>query len=234
MTDPLHPHPQDAPLPGTPAAPAGSDAPPPPPPKSNGKGCWFYGCGGCLGVVLIFIIAGFIMAQRLKSQFNQPPHAPLVLTAEDEAKVAETRALLEQAEEQEDFSVLPAEGLRLTSTQLVALLEAENPDMKDRVRFQLEPDVFRAEIRAPRDENPNKNVIIQVALNVVQVGDRVEIRLHDARFGPFSLPGFLMEEIRGEDLMKDFFADEDNRRAFQESIERIEIQQDAILIVPRR
>ncbi|MCC5848635.1 MAG: hypothetical protein JJU29_11115 [Verrucomicrobia bacterium] len=232
MTDPVQPHPQDAPLPGTPQAP---DAPPPPPPpKSSGKGCWFYGCGGCLGVVLIFIIAGFVMTQRLKSHLNQPAHAPLVLTAEDETTVEETRELLKLSEEEDFLAALPAEGLRLTSSQLIALLEAENPDMKDKVRLHLEPDLFRADIRVPREEGSDQHFVVQVTLYVVQVNDRVEIRLRDARFGPFGIPRFIMKELENEDFMAEFFADEENRRIFQETIETIEVQQDAILIVPRR
>lgn len=229
MTDPMSPIPQDAPLPGTPAAP---DAPPPPAPKKE-RGCLFYGCGGCLVVVVIFLVAGLIMFQQLKNSFNQPPHAELMLTEGEEAELKEIQALLE-LDEEEARRNFPQEGLRLTSRQLAGLLEMQDSDLKNMVRFDLQPDLFGAEIRVPTENDREKTMVIRIALSVVQTGDRIEVRLRDARFGAFRIPGFIMRELENEDLMVEFFDDPANRQAFQDLVERIEIQQDAILIVPRR
>lgn len=198
------------------------------------RGCLFYGCSGGLILIAGVILAGLLLYQQLSRNFNQPPHAPLMLTAAEEAELRELRGLL--VAEEGGQRNLPQGGLRLSSRQLAGLLELENPELENMVRFNLAPNLFGAELRLPMNENQpgnRKHFVLRFAFHVMQTGDRVEVRLRDARFGPIRLPGFMMRELENEDLLAEFFDDPENRQNFQNLVERIEIQQDAILFVPR-
>lgn len=203
--------------------------------KSGGRNCWVIGCSGCLIVLLVLIVAGWLLSWQIKRGFSSEPFEPIELS---EAQKRESEAKLRSAgmlEGREEAEVqLPEEGLVLTEADLNYLI-SRNPDIADVVRVDLEPERIRAEMRVPLDENDpdGKRLTLGGTIDVRQKGEVLEIYLTELKIGNFSLPKSLMREMGKEDLGAEIFSDPETRRQFRENVERVEVRKDEILIVPK-
>lgn len=213
---------------------------PPPMPKqdqrkSGGRNCWVIGCSGCLILLLLLVVAGWLLSWQIKRSFSAEPFERIELS---ETQKRESEAKLRSAgmlEGRDDAEIqLPEEGLVLTETDLNYLISRE-PELADIVRIDLEPEKIHAELRIPMDEHDPeaKRLALSGAIEVRQKNDVLEIYLTELKFGEFSLPKFMMNEMAKEDLGAEVFSDPETRRQFQENVERIEVRKDEILIVPK-
>ena len=228
MTDPLLP--PNAPPPPVVSPPGG--APPPPPPKtSSGKGCWMAGCGGCLILLIVMFLAGFFVVRSMRDALNQPPFPPLEeLTPAERATLETKKSMLESLEDETQPTRIPPSGLLVTAREINAWLIQENEEMADAVRISTEPDILRVQARVGEGRS---RVAFEIAVSVVQVGDRLEMNIRDMRIGNFRVPRFIMKDLENEDLLRELFTDPQVRQGFSDVVERIEIREDGVLFVPR-
>ena len=218
MTDPLTP-----------------PAPPPVPNESKGKNCWIVGCSGCLIVVLVIFLGSVFAVNWAKNNFMTEPFEPLDLLPEEEARIEAKfeglQMLNDQGGVREDFE-LPAGGLILTETEVNYMISNSNDDMADALRIDFEPGEVMAELRILFEEGGD-HFRMSAGVSIEHVDGVLDVRLTNIGMGPFDMPAEILEDADSENLAEDFFEDDQAREAFQESIERIEVQKDQILIVPK-
>ncbi|MBP7950968.1 MAG: hypothetical protein KA004_15050 [Verrucomicrobiales bacterium] len=79
-----------------------------PPQRSSGK-CWFWGCGGCLGLLVIGVVGVFFMARQVLGVFADAP--PYKMAVEEAQRSPEVQEALGQPVEAKKFAgVLPFTG----------------------------------------------------------------------------------------------------------------------------
>lgn len=221
MTDPQTPPPAVPPTTPT-------NAPPPPPKPSSGKSCMLFGCGGCLTVLLVLLLGTFFMFRSMRNSLNQPPFPPFELTEDERQVLMDKRELLGLTDGQTPAGQTAETPVILSGRELNAMLFMANPELEEIVRLYLEPDTIRGELRVGEDD---QRVSVQIALGVRRQEDRVNIVLRDMRVGNFGLPRFLRRALEEEDLAAEFFDSPAKRAEFEQLIQRIEIQDDAILFL---
>lgn len=225
MTDPItSPTAQPAPPPPTPA-----NTPPPPPPKpSSGKSCLLFGCGGCLGLLLVLLLSSFFMFRAVRNSLNQPPFPPIELSEAERQVLMDKRDLLGLTDGRDAPSPQTETPVILSSRELNALLFMANPELEEVVRLSLEPDTIRGELRVGDDD---QRVAVQIALGIRQQDDRINIVLRDMRIGNFGIPRFVRRALENEDLAEEFFDSPAKRADFERLVQQIEIKDDAILFM---
>jgi hypothetical protein len=216
------------------------------------RGCFFY---GCLTVILLVVIsASFMVISAIfitvklanfvaANAENAPAPLPVVAAATDE----EIKALLEKVEsygkalegEEGDKNLEP---LELTETQLNQLIQKE-PELKNVVYFDLEPDKITGKVSLPLDpfaEFPpfrklkgkylsgegdfTAEITEREGLLVVRL---ISLKLANGK----ALPGAAEAAIGRENLAKDMNANPEVMRIVRK-LARIEILKDKVRLVP--
>jgi len=211
--------------------------PPPVPPQeknpSKGRNCWIVGCGGCLGVILLLILAGALISWSIKRNLMVEPFEP-VEVSETERSQADRKldAMKAAGPEESDEWGIPEGGITLSEKEVNYLIARNDPELADSLRLDFEPGEVHAEFRV-RTEDGDKRHLLKGSLGVQEKDGVLDIRLLDVRLGNFSLPEVLMKLLAGEDFGKEFFGDLETRKVHLENVEKIEIRKDEILIVPK-
>ena len=211
-------------------------APPPVQSESKGRNCWIVGCSGCLIVILLVVVLGFVGMWWLRKTFMVEPFEPIEISqteaAAADAKLKSLNLLDEEGQVSDDFEMPPG-GLRLTETEVNYWISQQNVEYADMVRLDFEPDEIRAEMRWG-EPGSTQRWNLSGTVSVEQVDDGLDVRLLDLRMGGFALPSSVMEEIGTENLAAEMFSDPQTKQDFQEKVEKIEILKDAILLVPKK
>lgn len=205
-------------------------APAPPKKPSTGKSCLLFGCGGCLTVILVLLLGSFFMARSIRKSLNQPPFPAIELSEAEQQILNDKRNLLGLT----DGESTPVPGdtpVILSARELNALLFAANPELEDTVRLSLEPDTIRGELRIGEND---QRIAVQIALGIRNTPNGIEINLRDARVGNFGIPAFMRQELENENLAHELFDTPEEQARFEQLIQHIEIQQDAILFLRKK
>lgn len=210
--------------------------PPPPPAESKGKNCWLVGCSGCLIVLLVLFLGAIGGWLWLKSQFMVEPFEPIELTPTEEtqmeAKLKAYNMIDDGGEISEDFE-FPAEGIVLTEAELNYFISMHGDEMADSLRIDLEPNEISAELRVGESGSAKRWGFLG-KVSVEQTESGLDVRLIDLKLGPFNLPKELLDEIATENLAEEVFAEDPAaREQFEQNVEKIEIQKDRILFIPK-
>lgn len=214
---------------------------PPPRPDHHGekdqknRSCWVTGCGGCLLVLFLLILLGMFMTWQFNRSFKVEAFAPLNLSAAEEAEIRgrlrSLKLLDAEGRPASEPIHLPAEGLSLSETEVNYLISQQAEGMSDSIRLDFEPGELTMEIRMGPPEG--KRLRMNAKVSVPASGNFQEVRLEQLKIGNFPVPVFMMDELRGEDLDIKFYQNPGAQKAFEAQVERIEIQKDRILFVPR-
>lgn len=215
MTDQIPPPP--------PPAPPVSSPPPAPASRSN-KGCWFLGCGGCLGVVVLAMLGSYFFLLALQKD----PHAEIVMTAPEQAAL---EAKISAVEGEAPMN-LGDDAVRFTEKEMNAWIAQNDPELEDVLRIELSEDEFTAIFRMPHPTNPEKAFDFSAALRVEQNGDDVQVKLTRVKLGAFPVPRAWLGEFAREDFLEVFFPDEESRTQFLRGIKTIKITDDAFIFEP--
>lgn len=212
MTDPLPP-----PLPVDPAS------------HTKGRNCWVTGCGGCLILLGLLVVAGMIFAKLLFVE----PFKPIVLT---ESEIESARAKIQRLQLWDESGQAPGEqyfdkeGLRFSEKEVNYWLGMQDAEMARMLRLDFEPGQLSAELRLGEREGRHMRWIGTVSIQKEAEG--VDIRLLDVKMGRFPVPSTFISRYRDINLINELFPDPVSREKFASSIERIEILKDQILFIP--
>ena len=128
---------------------------------------------------------------------------------------------------------MPADGLRLTETEVNYWISQQDVEYSDAVRLDFEPGQSRAEMRWG-EPGSKQRWNLSGTISVEQVEEGLDVRLLDLRMGGFALPASVMDEVGTENLAAEMFSDPQTRKDFQEKVEKIEILKDEILLIPKK
>ena len=211
-------------------------APPPVQSESKGRNCWIMGCSGCLIVILLVVVLGFVGMWWLRKTFMVEPFEPIEITetqaAAADVKLKSLNLLNDDGQVSEDFTMPPG-GLRLTETEVNYWISQQNVEYADAVRLDFEPGQIRAELRWG-DPGSMQRWNLSGTISVEQTPEELDVRLLDLRMGGFKLPQSVMDEVGTENLAAEMFSDPQTKKDFQEKVEKIEILKDEILLVPKK
>lgn len=210
-------------------------APPPVQSETKGRNCWIVGCSGCLIALLVIVLLGFAGMWWLRKTFLVEPFEPVEISETQaraaDAKLKSLNLLNDEGQISDDFEI-PAEGLRLTETEVNYMISQQDFDMSDGLRVDFEPGQIRVELRQGAAGSMQR-WSMSGTVTLKQTEEELDARLIDVRMGPFALPKSFMDELGKENLLEEMFSDPQTKQDFQDNVDTIEIQKDAILIVPK-
>jgi hypothetical protein len=219
MTDPLTP-----------------PAPPPVTSDSKGKNCWVIGCGGCLIALLVLVLVVVGIGMWIKNTFLVEPFEPVSPAATEQARMEEkfrSYNLLNDSGQLADEFTVPEDGMVLTEDEVNYLISTYVDDLSDSVRIDFEPGEITANIRVGEPGSQDRwSLSARISLEQTESG--LDVRLLDVTMGGFALPKDVMAEIGAENLAEDAFSDPEFREQFEQNVEKIEVQKDQILLLPRK
>lgn len=206
--------------------------------KHGGGNCWAVGCGGCLGVLVLMLALGWAGWMYMKRSLSVDAFDPMKITEvekeEARGKLEAVRLLdSEKGEGGADVAPIPEEGLVISERELNYWLSTQDPELAESVRLRLAPGALTAEVRAKMDGS-DKRLGMRATVSVEQKGDVLDIRVRELKLGSFTLPKAVMRELAEENIGEEIFKDPEVRKAFNDTIERIEVREGEILLVPRR
>jgi len=205
-----------------------------PPSEEKGRNCWLIGCSGCLIVLALFVVFCMVIFWQVKKNFMVEPFEAVGFTQAEktkaETKLKDLKLLDSDGKVSEDFE-MPKEGLILTEDEVNYWISQLETDLADSVRVDFEPGELTAKLRF--GEGKGKRLLFIAKLSVTHEDNVVDIRLIDLTFGKFSLPKFFKEQIGAENLAAEAFADPETQKTFESNVEKIELQKDQILFVPK-
>lgn len=211
-----------------------TDSLPPPLPvdpasRTKGRNCWVTGCGGCLILLGLLVVAGMIFAKLLFVE----PFKPIVLT---ESEIESARAKMQRLQLWDESGQTPGEqffdkeGLRFSEKEVNYWLGLQDAEMARMLRLDFEPGQLSAELRLGEREGRHMRWIGTVSIQKEAEG--LDIRLLDVKMGRFPVPSTFISGYLDINLINELFPDPVSREKFESSIERIEILKDQILIIP--
>lgn len=204
------------------------------PSEEKSRNCWLVGCSGCLIILALFVISCMVIFWQVKKNFMVEPFEDVDFTQAEktmaETKLKDLKLFDSDGKVSEDFE-MPKEGLILTEDEVNYWISQMDTDLADSVRIDFEPGELTAKLRF--GEGKGKRLLFIAQFSVPHEDNAVDIRLSDLRFGKFSLPQSLKEELVAENFATEFFADPKTQKTFESKVEKIELQKDQILFAPK-
>jgi hypothetical protein len=215
-----------------------------PPPRE--RGCFFYGCiiASILAVLMVILVSAvFYLGYRFLQQSIEQYTSP---TRRDLPKVempAEQRQLLKDRVEAFRKAVdteKPIEPLVLTSDDLNALID-ENPDLKGKIYIKVEGDEVKGQVSIPCDalgEIPLMSILKgrylngEADLKASLEGGVLIVTLDSLEVNGQRLSDQIMNELRKQNLAKDFYKEEKASRMIRK-IESLQIKDGKITLKVR-
>lgn len=151
-------------------------------------GCWKWGCGGCLSLVIILIVAAAAIASIIKGQFKEDPFPSVTLDETEQTRVEEKVGLLEKEAEGE---TVEREVIRLTEREINGFLAKEEATA-GKVRISLKPDVAVIEVLK---EHEGKLVNLSAEIFLRHDKDAVEFGIEKLKFGSIPVPRVLTSRL---------------------------------------
>ena len=203
--------------------------------KSNFYTCLLIGCGG---VIVLAICGVLVMVFGTKWALNkaidtytetQPQELPISNWTPEQHKQVEER--LEKFKNQ--FDAGDAVTLELSADEINALI-SKNPKVQGKAYISLEGDQIKGWISIPLDEffpeGEKRYLNGEATFRVKIENGLLEIYLDSLTAKGNSLPGFIMNELKGKNLANDAQLDEETRKAL-ERIERLEVKNKKFIFI---
>ncbi|MDF3127945.1 hypothetical protein P0Y35_01920 [Kiritimatiellaeota bacterium B1221] len=213
----------------------------PPPRNSNagstekkGRNCWLVGCGGCLGVLALFVIISMVAVWQLKRSLMVEPFVPVELSASEETRMREkleSLNLLDAEGKVPDTFEMPSEGMTLSEAEVNYWISRLDDSTADSVRVDFEPEQIIAELRLG---NPGgKRLMVKATIGVPSQAKSFDFELIDLKLGNFSVSEDWISKMTdgNTDLSTDL--DPETQKELESKVDRIEILKDEIRFIPK-
>ena len=219
--------------------------PQPPPERGDSTKAWVIGCSaGCLVAALVFGVTAFFVFRGLVSTWKETAEkltsTEPVSFEQPEISEGETRELTNRDDR---FRTALASGsdtepLILTGKEANALI-CSHPDLADlkaHTRLAIEGDRLTSKVSIPLDNMMesmrgrylNGEATIRLSL----ANGKLRAYIVELQAGGHSVPEFIMEELRKEDIFEDSRTDPEIEAAIN-TLEEIRIEEGKLHIVPK-
>ncbi len=202
--------------------------------EKKGRNCWLVGCGGCLGVLAIFIILSMVAVWQFKRTFMVEPFVPIELSASEETQMREkleSLNLLDADGNAPDKFEIPSEGMTLSEAEVNYWISSLDDTASDSVRVDFEPNEIIAELRLG---NPGgKRLMVKAIIGVPADAKSFDFELLDLKLGNISISEAMISKLADGNTEFSTDMDPEMQKELDSKLDRIEILKDEIRFIPK-